>query len=254
MIKLNQKLGRFAEQEFIRWRALIEEAVINLSVIEVSKVKTSSGETNKSVNRRLKWRFPTFVRISGRIDSDIYTCDNPSGIRDSLIRIFMFKTNQSKVAAIVWTFACHPVGFPEPDTVSADFVGVVRERLRKIYGPQVPVIFAPGCMGDVRPRSPGTWKTLSNIARCAIFGPTAPGFNRQEWDRWANELADEVVAIANAGKVRFLKDDNFPAISARLPLAEFFNGYTPVSELSCKAVSVPGSVELQRYHASQLPR
>lgn len=49
-----------------------------------------------------------------------------------------------------------------------------------------------------------------------------------------------MIAIANASKVRFLSDDNFSAISARLPLAEVFNGYTPVSELSGKAVTIPG--------------
>jgi len=234
------RLGQFAENELSRWEARIFDAVQNLSQKTVVQVTAGSGESDKSVNRRLRWRMPTVVRLLGKIDGDIYACDNPLGQRDPMIRIFIFENAGGEVSAIFWSFACHPVGFPEVNTASADFVGVVREQLRKKYGASVPVLFAPGCMGDVRPRSPQPWKKLRNLPQCAIFGPTSPGFDRSQWDRWANELAGEVQAIADKGIQRHLEVEDFAAVSAALPLASIFDGDTPVSELTGKAVKIPG--------------
>ncbi len=234
------KLGPFVAQEFMRWQALLAASIDGLCVTNATQVTAGCGESDKSINRRLKWRLPSVVRLLGKVDSDIYTCDNPLGARDPRIRIFIYQTAHSEVCAILWSFACHPVGFPEPDTASADFVGVVRERLREKYGSSVPVIFAPGCMGDVRPRSPHSRKTLQAFFHCAIFGPTALPFSRSEWDQWANGLSEDVQAIADAGSKRFLIDAEFPARSATLPIAHIFDGYTPVPELVGKAVSLPG--------------
>ena len=234
------RLGKIAEQELVRWQGKLDEAIGTLSNHLVTRVRIASGESDKSTNRRLRWLLPTAVRLLGKTRSNIYLCDNPNGDRDPTIRIFLYQDVTLNVRAILWSFSCHPVGFPQPDTASADYVGVVREKLRQVYGRSVPVVFAPGCMGDVRPRSPKSWKQLRNILKIMLYGPCAPEFSVATWGRWANELADEVLSIAKSARTESLDNAVCTAVSNALPMEAIFTGTVPVNELRGKAVSIPG--------------
>lgn len=234
------KLGRLAGSELDRCCTLLDHAIAGLDGADATHVRVGSGASEKSVNRRLRWRWPTLVRALGMVSSDVYMCDNPDGPRDPQIRVFMYESSNGDPLAILWSFACHPVGFPEPSTASADFVGIVRESLRQKYGERLPILFAPGCMGDVRPRSPAPWKTIRNLPQIVIFGPSALGFDRCSWDDWAANLAAEVQEIAAASDKRILGEQDFSAVAAELPAEKFFAGTSPVPALRGKAVHIPG--------------
>lgn len=56
-----------------------------------------------------------------------------------------------RVVALLWGASCHPVASPDPLSVSPDFPGEIRARLRDALGLDLPVVFLQGFSADVRP-------------------------------------------------------------------------------------------------------
>lgn len=237
-------LGRADPDEIQRCAALITKAILSAQARPCAAVRSGSGRSDLSVNRRRRWRPPTLVRLLGKVRGDIYMCDNPSGPRDPLIRTCVWLSPDGAPLAALWSFACHPVFFPRTETASADYVGVVREALRRRLGAQTPVIFAPGCMGDAWPRSPRPWKAWSQGPGLVLYGPRQPPFDHDVWRRWSDELAKEALVIDDAGVTWPLTAPSGAPPGAarfsRLPVAEMFDGVSPVAELQAKSVVVPG--------------
>lgn len=235
------RLGRTDPTEAARWADVITSAIAAAPVRQATGARVGRGRSDSAVNRRLRWRWPTARRILGKATGDIYLCDNPDGPRDPEIRTCVWQSAEGAPLAAFWSFACHPVFMPDAETASADYVGVVRERLRQSLGAaELPVIFAPGCMGDVWPRSPGPWKTLARAPQLALYGPHPLQYDRPSWDAWAHALAGEVAAIDKRGATTSLEPCAAPATMTRLPLAEVFDGRFSTDALHGKAVTVPG--------------
>lgn len=68
---------------------------------------------------------------------------------DKGIHIFGFCQKGAVKLCMVW-HCCHPVSRPDRHAYSADYIGVIRAKLRQKFG-QVPVIFINGPSGDIRP-------------------------------------------------------------------------------------------------------
>lgn len=77
---------------------------------------------------------------------------NPSVKIDDRLSTFVLRDSTGSVQAVLWNWACHPVACPKDHSVSADYIGFVRDQIREKFGTKVPVVFLPGCMGDLRPR------------------------------------------------------------------------------------------------------
>ncbi len=234
-------LGRADAEEVDRWGRAVTEAIMTAPPREAGSVRVGLGRSDCAVNRRLRWRLPTLMWLLGKTNSDIYVCDNPAGPRDPRIRTCVWRSTAGEPLAAFWSFACHPVSFPEPETASADYIGIVREALRRHLGvASLPVIFAPGCMGDVRPRSPRSWKALHRMPLLAVYGPRPVPFNRAAWYRWAATLATEVTTIEEGGEPRALDTSPSAAPMVCVPLDQIFHGSLSTPELHGKAIVVPG--------------
>ena len=86
-----------------------------------------------------------------------------------------FSDPTDRPIAVLWSYACHPVGFPARTRVSADFPGVVRRALRDAHGAELPVLFLQGFAGDVRPRETGaTTRFTRRLAELVIGLPKNP--------------------------------------------------------------------------------
>lgn len=116
---------------------------------------------------------------------------NPKGSIDRDLRLVAFWRGDD-LLAILWGVSCHPVSFPEGTLASACFPGRVREAIRGALGHDIPVLFAQGFSGDVRPASysrriPKSPKGLANFVRAggALFAPMT--MNR--YDMWCSALA-----------------------------------------------------------------
>lgn len=234
-------LGEVSQSAFDLAAQSIESAIASLREMNAVDVRVGSHESDAGVNRRLRWRWPSLVRLLKRVDSDVYMADNPLGPRDPRIRTALWRSARGKPIAAFWSFACHPVGFPERATASADFVGVVREAIRVRYGAALPVLFAPGCMGDIRPRSPRGTGTLPGAIATLAYGPRPRPFDRRSWDAWAEALAADVLSADDSATPESLAGfEPLAGPMARLPLDAIFNGTTAVPALTAKTVRIPG--------------
>ncbi len=151
-----------------------------------------SGMADHAINRR-RWGWRIAVRhLPHRA---VLRAPNPAGPRDETLHLLVFSDRRDRPLALVWSYACHPVGFPAKTKVSADFPGVVRRALRAAVGAEVPVLFLQGFAGDVRPRELGPQRSLTRRLTELAVGPLFAPFSYAQYADWANSLADRVVGV-----------------------------------------------------------
>lgn len=88
---------------------------------------------------------PTFGRTSAT--RDVYARDQPEGAIDPWLRALSFWDGDEPLAALS-VYAVHPMSYYGQGGVSADFVGLARER-RQDAAPATFQIYASGCSGNV---------------------------------------------------------------------------------------------------------
>jgi hypothetical protein len=154
-------------------------------------VSLHEGEADHSINRRLRR-----IRVT-RTGIRLCTALGPNqhGERDESVRVCKLTDASGVPIVILWNYACHPTGYPEQLHVSADFPGIVRQRLRCQYG-NIPVLFFQGFSGDVRPRFVRHVGNLSSWLIWIMRGPRFGPPSLHEWHRWAESLATRIAEIA----------------------------------------------------------
>ncbi|MES2461030.1 MAG: neutral/alkaline non-lysosomal ceramidase N-terminal domain-containing protein, partial [Armatimonadota bacterium] len=76
---------------------------------------------------------------------------NDTGPMDPACRVLRFFGGDGAPAAALFQYAMHPVSLSRENRhVSPDWVGAARARLEEAW--QCPVLFLPGCCGDINPR------------------------------------------------------------------------------------------------------
>lgn len=155
------------------------------------------GVADHSMNRRLKR-----VRI-GRNGAG-YRSDmgpNPEGERDEQISSLRISSKEGTLRAVIWSYACHPAISPEFNMVSADYPGVVRQRLRQVYG-KIPVLFLQGFSGDLRPPFRARVNGLKPLVLRICHGPRFGRPSLREWESWASSLSDCVQQALDAEGIK----------------------------------------------------
>jgi hypothetical protein len=163
------------------------------------------GEADHSINRRLKR-----IRVT-RTGVRLCTALGPNqhGERDESVRVCKLTDASGVPVVILWNYACHPTGYPGQLHVSADFPGIVRQRLRCQYG-NIPILFFQGCSGDVRPPFVRQVRDLRSWLMCIMRGPRFGPPSLEEWKRWAESLATRIAGIAaTQGKALHLESPSF---------------------------------------------
>jgi hypothetical protein len=179
------------------------------------------GQADHSMNRRLRaaWHLS---RRGPRIGA-VVTAPNPAGPRDESLHLLQVSDPAGAPVALIWSYACHPVAFPRPLEVSADFPGRARRRLRERLAPALPVLFWQGFAGDIRP--PELVRSSSFVARAQrlLLGPRFGRFTEAEWEAWADSLAARVTDTATGAEPRALTGPIHAARETR-PLRDFVFG------------------------------
>ena len=142
-----------------------------------------------SVNRRL----PTPTPDGG---TRIAFAPNPAGRRDERVTVVRLEREPGVPVALVWHYTCHPVGLPDRSLLSPDYPGIVRARLRTVFGRDLPVLFLQGFCGDVRPVArQGSW-WWGRRRTPEAFIP----FDDAGYAAWADGLAGCCLAAARAAR------------------------------------------------------
>lgn len=178
------------------------------------------SRADHAVNRRL--RAAWHVSRRGILVGGVVAAPNPLGPRDETVHLLRVSGQDGRPMALVWSYACHPVAFPRPSEVTAEYPGRVRSRLRDMVGAAAPVVFWQGFAGDIRPPELDTRASLGARARRLLLGPRFGRFSGGEWERWAASLAECVgrAALSEGHPVR----GNLGARRSATPLHRFVEG------------------------------
>lgn len=160
----------------------------------VSTLGYGAVRTDHAIGRRrVGWQF---IRPDGRLRlrRQMTRRPNPRIPIDDRLKVMLI--GRDPVQAVVWSYACHPSQLPAATSISAEFPGVVRERLRRQLGdPAVPVLFLQGFAGDVRPNLTAWFSGQYWTERIENLLNHGPGFAQVSLSRWA-EWSEGVAATA----------------------------------------------------------
>ncbi len=202
----------------------------------VARVEYRNGLAAHAINRRrMGWRLsPRAPHLPRRV---ALRAPNANGPCDETVHAVTLIGSSGRPAAVLWSYACHPVSFAEPRHVSADFPGVVRRTLRTALGNELPVLFLQGCAGDTRPRELGRPRSLRRRVAELIAGKLFTPFTPVEYAAWSGSLAARVVDVARSSGRAFPLPSSFQTAHANLPLSDLIDGAGPGNR----------SVTLQRF-------
>jgi hypothetical protein len=245
-------LGLFDEA----YAARVRDAVVDLVEELIRKaplrfrLETRHGYLAHSINRRRPRLAPTFTRTWGLSFARVSLAPYLPGQRnDTATLVTLTELPSLAPIAIIWHYACHPVGHTPSQVTSADFPGIARESLRRVYGEALPVIFIQGFCGDVRPNI----ETRSDLslreklvggARELIAGTPIMQVTQAAWHKWVSSLADEVVRIAASPPQLIDESMNFASASADLPLHKLFMGQMRVDTMLVRAFRIGRLLEI----------
>ena len=196
--RLGRMDPRYLEQVCERVTGLVSR-LLGGPVVPVT-IEYVQGQANHAINRRLRalWH----LSRSGPRVGAIVGAPNPVGPRDESIHLLRVSRPDGRPLAVIWSYACHPVSFPRPLEVTAEYPGRVRRRLRDDLGPDLPVLFWQGFAGDVRPPELDLSTSLPSRAKRFLLGPRFGRFSGAEWESWADSLATRVANTASAPAAR----------------------------------------------------
>lgn len=187
------RLGRTSSKYVRGAAARIAEAVGRAPWYERARVRVGTVEVPRLfVNRRRP-----ILGIGLRLPrlGTVVTAPEPRGAVDRTLRLLELLDEGGEVLAVGWGVSCHPVCSPDRQSISSDFPGVVRHRLRGPGG-TLPVLFFQGCSGDVRPASMSRRPPRSprGLLRYLLAGlRTFTPQTRVAFDAWCTELATAAV-------------------------------------------------------------
>jgi hypothetical protein len=190
------RLGRMDASYLDRVCSQVSDLVLRLlgESLALTASEYSQGTADHAVNRRL--RAPWHLSRRGLLLGSVVAAPNLAGPRDESVHLLRISRHDGRPLAVIWSYACHPVSFPEPLKVSADYPGRVRRRLRHEFGSDLPVLFWQGYAGDIRPRELGRSTSLLGRVKRVLLGPRFGRFTSGEWESWADSLAGRVAQVA----------------------------------------------------------
>lgn len=189
---------------------------------QAGRLEYRSGLAAHAINRRrMGWRLsPRAPHLPRRA---ALRAPNAKGPGDETVHVVTLVSSNGRPAAVLWSYACHPVSFAEPRQVSADFPGVVRRALRTAFGNDLPVLFLQGCAGDVRPRELGRPRALSRRLTELVVGKLFTPFTPGEYRSWADSLAARVVEVARTPGRTFPLGPTLRTAHTSIPLADLMD-------------------------------
>jgi len=197
------------------------------------------AKADHGMNRRRwcwgpKCGFPPVRRVMG-------LQPNAGGPTDETVRVISVGEETARTpTALLWNYACHPVGTVtfDPAAVSSDYPGVVRRRLREQSGNSLSVVFLPGFFGNVRPNRTSRFPTSPyRLLHRLVNGPVFGDFRADSYTRWTDSLA-QVVSAARSDSPRDLSTPHIRTARLCRPLRELMDGELDDRRLAVQLVQL----------------
>ncbi|MCB0698574.1 MAG: hypothetical protein H6551_09660 [Chitinophagales bacterium] len=201
--KTKPGLGMFNEDYYNQTLQSILE--LTKQVLETSfktvTIEYGTGRSKLNVNRRKK-----LLRPGGQLGLFWKTLIYPDheGAKDDTIHFLKFIDDDGNLEAVLWNYACHPVGFANRNEASAEFPGLIRERIRTSTNNEtLPVLFTIGFAGDIKPDVTAVTHTKwrDRIGYFFQLGPVYTKFpNMEYYTQWVDKLWGECSEALNNTK------------------------------------------------------
>ncbi len=206
-------------------------------------VALTPREVAGAIHRRRRVRRP--VIHGRRVAANIISMGpNPRGPRNATARLAVLKNESNQSIAALVTWACHPSARPVRDEVSPEFIGFVREALRRRLGP-IPIIYLQGFSGDVR-ANVKTPMTPARLLTRLLKGPVFMRPTEAEWRAWASKIGEAIGRLADDPAIslgRFL-GGSIVHQTSRIPLAHILDVAPPDRWLEARHVQIGEALEL----------
>jgi len=174
----------------------IQKHYVSKTTQSVTEWHWGEAINSQSIYRRAK-RLRVSVKDWPVLRMSIQIAPNPSVSIDQSMRIWVARTSEAIPAFAIVTWPCHTTSRSNISLSSSDFVGPLRQAMRRILGTYLPVIYLPGASGDVRPNLTQT-RTLKKLLYPYPFQKTfAPPTSQAETELDSN-LQATVVKILNS--------------------------------------------------------
>lgn len=203
-------------------------------------VRHASGLAQHSVHRRRR----DLVMREWRPALRWQMAPDPSVASDESVQVIAFVGAQERPLGVMWGYACHPVGFPALSSVSADFPGFIRMELRRLLGPEIPIVFMQGFSGDTRPMVCEVPTSLRSKLRSAVNGPRFGRFSLEGYEAWSRSLSSVVGGAVEAALKGQDAGPSLRSVSCRVPFREFVDGEGPIAEVEFQRVDLAEDLTL----------
>lgn len=240
----------------------VRDAVIDLADELMGKrpapfrIEARRGTLAHSINRRRPRVFPSYTRTWGVSFARVTLAPYPQGQRDDIATVITLADASNAPIAVIWHYACHPVGHAPSQATSADFPGYARDALRRFYGggDGLPVLYLQGFCGDVRPNiEPSAdihWRQrLYGVARDWIAGTPNLQHTPASWRGWANSLAAEITRIAAAPPQSVDEDMGIASARADVPVRALFAGISRVDTMLVRGLRIGRALQILAFGA-----
>lgn len=138
------KLGVFSNLAVESWKNAFKNR--NYSSHDIDSIYYFTTNVNIPIYRRFDDKGNIFGLFANRYVGMFPNFKEPI---DNAINIFLFCKQNSPKFCLVW-HCCHPVSRKNRNIYSADYIAIIRQSIKKRFG-GMPVIFANGPSGDIRP-------------------------------------------------------------------------------------------------------
>ena len=183
------------DQDYLAWLKLrlsvAVKQVLRPEYAEAATIAASAGKASHSINRRRKkWLFLARKPLINSFTS----APNPRGVTDETLLTISIRRVGGEPIALLWNYACHPVGYPRLNTIAAHFPHVIRQKARTRWdNKKLPVLFFQGFSGNTRPSATAKVHSPARFMRRLISGPMFEDMTESVYARWSTSLADTVL-------------------------------------------------------------
>lgn len=223
------KLGR-PNADYFNWLTVrLRESIrqnLRPDTARTVVLNASVSKAHHSINRRR--RKLVFISRRPRFNA-IIGAPNPRGVTDETVLTVTIRDATGRALAVLWNYACHPVGYPVRNGVSGHFPYVVRRSLRQDeHNDTLPVLYFQGFSGNTRPRATARVHGFANRIRRILGGPIFQSMTQRTYHQWSASLSE--VVLQSIGDELVIDSDLIEVARIERPGLEFARGLVhPVS-------------------------
>tara|TARA_B100000767_G_scaffold267734_1_gene286882 strand:- start:272 stop:1540 length:1269 start_codon:yes stop_codon:yes gene_type:complete len=213
-----------------------------ISSLQSQRYKSVEIEYNKttlngSISRRKK---AVVFRKKIIPHRGMYNYPNPQKKIDNQANFISLKNSKGKLVALIWQFACHPVCNPDNYTVSSDFPGKIRKKIREFEG-NIPITFFQGFSGDIKPNSFDPCKKIKNKIVRYLNKGIAPfnsfGFQSKEaYNEWIEDKFLNIRKCLEQGSKK--KNLSFNSSLVSFPLSKIYTKPNNEEKVEINIISI----------------